>query len=147
MYIDIDTLNIYQIDIKTDILNVLNVKEFDKYEIKNALVKANKKYSPNEKINTKSKYDIWAFQNNFPICDDLEDFGFNDFKWLFSMDLNDYLSWIELKKLCKQYQMTNPILSLAKNYDLMIRDNAKVPIEPEEIYKKKFVNLNELFNN
>ena len=53
----------------------------------------------------------------------------------------------ELKKLCKQYQMTNPILSPAKIYDLMIRDNAKVPIEPEEIYKKKFVNLNELFNN
>ena len=145
MYVDIDTLKIYQIDIKTDILNVLNVKDFDKYEIKNALVKANKKYSPNEKINTKSKYDIWAFQNNFPICDDLEDFGFNDFKWLFSMDLNDYLSWIELKKLCKQYQMTNPILSPAKIYDLMIGDNVKVPIEPEEIYKNKFTNIGDLF--
>ena len=147
MYVDIDTLQIYQIDIKTDIMNMLNVKSFDKYKIKNALLHANKKYSPNEKINTKSKYDIWAFQNDFPICDDLEDLGFDDFKWLFSMDLDDYLSWVELKKLCKKYQMDNPKLSPAKIYDLMIRDDVKVPVEPEEIYKNKFVNLNELFNN
>ena len=147
MYVDIDTLQIYQIDIKADILSMLNVTSFDKYKIKNAIINANKKYSSNEKINTKSKYDIWAFQNDFPICDDLEDLGFNDFRWLFSMDLGDYLSWGELKKLCKKYQSDNPKLSPAKIYDLMIGDNVKVAVEPEEIYKKKFVNLNELFNN
>ena len=145
MYVDIDTLQIYQIDIKTDIMNMLNVKSFDKYKIKNALIHANKKYSPNQKINTKSKYDIWAFQNDFPICDDLEDLGFSDFKWLFSMDLDDYLSWMDLKKLCKQYQLDNPKLSPAKIYDLMIKDNVKVPIEPEEIYKNKFTNIGDLF--
>ena len=147
MYIDIDTLQIYQIDIGADILSLLNVKEFDKYKIKNALIFANKKYSPNEKINTKSKYDIWAFQNDFPICDDLEDFGFNDFKWLFSMDLNDYLSWIELKKLCKQYQLTNPKLSPAKIYDLMIGDNVKVPdISMLNQLYKEYNSLRNLFS-
>jgi superfamily II DNA or RNA helicase len=147
MYVDVETLRIYQIDINTDILAMLNVKEYDKYKIKNAIINANKKYSPNEKINTKSKYDIWAFQNDFPICDDLEDFGFNDFKWLFSMDLNDYLSWIELKKLCKQYQLTNPKLSPAKIYDLMIVNNVKVPdISMLNQLYKEYNSLRNLFS-
>ena len=43
------------------------------------------------------------------------------------MNLDDYLSWIELKKLCKQYQLDNPTLSPAKIYNLMVKDNIKVP--------------------
>lgn len=68
----------------------------------------------NERINTKSAYDSWALIYDFPLSEELEEKGFNDFKWLFDIKDNDYLYWVLLKKLCKEYQ---------NNYgDVVIRD-------------------------
>jgi superfamily II DNA or RNA helicase len=145
-YVDISTLNTYSIDIEKDIIASINNKEFDKYKIRNALRKENNKREEKDKIKTKSNYDIWAIENDFPICDELEEAGFNDFKFLFDLDEKEFLSWNELKKLCKVYQNKYPELKTDEIYDKMAKKNKNVPIEPEEIYKKKFTNLNDLFS-
>lgn len=68
----------------------------------------NSKRNNGDKINTKSKYDIWASKYDFPTSDELFESGFNDFTKLFGLDLGEYLSWGELKKLCKKYQNKYP---------------------------------------
>ncbi len=146
MYVNIDTLKIYEIDIKKDIIDALTNKSFDKYQIRNALRRENQKRSEKDKINIKSKYDIWAIQNDFPICDELEEYGFSDYKFLFDLNEDKYLSWSDLKKLCKEYQNKHGDLKISEIYNKMIEENQNVPIEPEEIYKKNFTNLNDLFN-
>ena len=151
MFVDIQTLNFYQIDIKADILANNSTTDFDKYKIKNALVRTNKKKSIQDQINTKSKYNEWAILNDFPVSDELEEFGFNDFKWLFSMDSNDFVSWSELKKLSKQFQQANMGLglglSLAKIYDAMIRENPRVPDMSmlNQLYKE-YKSLRDIFS-
>ncbi len=145
-YVDISTLKTYSIDIEKDIIASINNKEFDKYKIRNALRKENNKREEKDKIKTKSNYDIWAVENDFPICDELEEYGFNDYKFLFDLDEKEFLTWSELKKLCKVYQNKYPELKTDEIYDKMAKKNKNVPIEPEEIYKKKFTNLNDLFS-
>ena len=102
-------------------------KIFDKYQIRNALIAANKKLDDSNKINTKSKYDVWASHMDFMICDELEENGFCDWKFLFNMKDADFLSWIELKKLCKQYQNDNAGMKLSLLYSKMIKENEIVP--------------------
>lgn len=145
MYFDIDKLKIYEIDLQKDILDKLNFKDFDKYKIRNALISENKNNTGDDIINVKSKYDEWAFENNFPTIDELDDLGFNDLKWLFNIKEDDYLSWIELKKVCKKYQNKYPDLDYVELYN-KISKKYNIPFEPEEIYKSKFNNFNDLFN-
>ncbi len=81
----------------------------------------------NKKINTKSLYNEWAILNNFPISDELEEKGFNDFKWLFDIKDTDYLSWNELKKVCKEYQEKYSETIPNKIYELMLKENINIP--------------------
>ncbi len=143
-YVDMDVLKIYEIDIEKDIIDSFKVKEFDKYKIKNALKIENIKRK-DDKINVKSLYDEWAINNNYPICDELEEYGFNDFKWLFDMKEDNYLRWSELKNLCKKYQTENTNMTITELYSKICREHNNVPIEPEHFYERQFTNLNDLF--
>ena len=142
-FFDVETLNFYNIDLEKDIIDNLKYKTFDKHKIKNLLIVENNK---NNIINTKSKYDAWAFNNNFPSCDELIELKFNDFKWLFNIKDNDFLSWKELKKLCKKYQIENPDIKSSYLYEIIIKTYSNVPPEPDEFYKNKFTSFNDLFN-
>ncbi len=146
-YVDISTLEYYEIDIEKDIIKAMENKEFDKYKIRHALVQENNKRGEKDKINTKSIYDIWALEMNYPICDELEEKGFSDFKWLFSMKTDDYLKWSELKKICKEYQSDNPDIKVHELYKIILEKENNIPIEPENYYKKQFTNFNDLFYN
>lgn len=145
MYYDIKQLKFYNIDLEKDILDKLNFKDYDKHKIKQALKRHNKNLEKEEQIKTKSQYDEWAFENDFPTIDELEELGFNDLKWLFDIKEDDYLSWIELKKVCKKYQNKYPDLGYVELYNKISKKH-NIPIEPEEIYKNKFNNFNDLFN-
>lgn len=116
-YFDVKQLKLYNIDLEKDILDKLNFKDFDKYKIKQALKRYNDSLEEKDKIKTKSQYDVWAFDNDFPTIDELEDLGFNDLKWLFDIKDEDYLSWIELKKVCKKYQNKYPDLGYVELYN------------------------------
>lgn len=142
-FFDVETLNFYNIDLEKDIIDNLKYKTFDKHKIKNLLIVEN---NNNNIINTKSKYDAWAFNNNFPSCDELIELKFNDFKWLFNIKDNDFLSWKELKKLCKKYQSENSDIKSSDLYEIIIKENHNVPPEPDEFYKNKFTSFNDLFN-
>ena len=144
LYIDKDTLAMYEIDIEKDVINAMKTMEFDKYKIKHALKLYNSKQT--DKINTKSAYDSWALIYDFLLSDELEEKGFVDFKWLFDMKDENYLTWNELKKLCEEYKNKYSNMSLPKLYNLMTIENQMIPIEPEHYYGKKFNNLNDLFN-
>jgi superfamily II DNA or RNA helicase len=144
-YVDIKTLEFYEIDIEKDIIKAMENKEFDKYKIKHALIQENKKRD--NKINTKSQYDEWALEMNYPICDELEEKGFSDFKWLFNMKSDDYLKWGELKKVCKEYQKNYQNKKPHELYKIMLTNENNVPFEPEHFYEKQFTNLNDLFYN
>jgi superfamily II DNA or RNA helicase len=143
MYFDINQLKFYNIDLEKDILDKLNFKEFDKHKIKHALKIHNQNLKEEEQIKTKSKYDEWAFENDFPTIDELEDLGFNDLKWLFNIKEDDYLSWKEFKKIFKIYKDKNPDICYVKLYDIILKEH-NVPIEPEEFYKNKFTSFNDI---
>ena len=147
MYVDADVLKIYEIDIENDILKSFQQKDYDKYKIRNAINQENKKRKKdnNSIIDTKAEYDKWATVCDFPICDELEECGFNDFKWLFSMKDDDYLNWIELKKVCKEYMSKYNELKPAELYKKMLEDKINCPKEPEIRYKNIFVSLTDLF--
>lgn len=146
-YVDINTLQYYEIDIEKDIIKAMENKEFDKYKIRHILIQENNKRDDKNKINTKSMYDLWATEMNYPICDELEEFGFNDFKWLFNMKSDEYLNWSELKKVCREYQMEysdeNPLCM----YDLLLKED-KYNIPPKtmlyQIYKE-YKSMKDLF--
>ena len=146
-YVDIKTLEFYEIDIEKDIIKAMENKEFDKYKIKHALIQENKKRGDKDKINVKSMYDEWALQMNYPICDELEEKGFLDFKWLFNMKSDDYLKWGELKGVCKEYQEKYQNKKPYELYQIMLNNESNIPIEPEHFYEKQFTNLNDLFYN
>jgi hypothetical protein len=144
LYVDADIIAFNEIDIEKDIIDSYEQKEFDKYKIKQALILENKKNK--NKINTKSMYDEWAILNNYPICDELEEYGFNNFMWLFNMKEDEYLSFTELKKLCKSYQGNHINKTPAEIYQELINEGHCMPQEPEHFYGKKFSNFNDLFN-
>ena len=104
-YFDVEQLKIYEIDLEKDILNKLNFKDFDKHKIKHALKRYNDELEEKDKIKSKSKYDEWAFDNDFPTVDELEELGFNDLKWLFDIKEDDYIEWNELKKSVKNIKI------------------------------------------
>lgn len=145
LYVDIDTINTFQIDIQSDIINSYTNSNSDITKISNALKLYNSKSEPNKLIDTKSKYDVWAIKYGYPSCDELIESGFNDFTKLFNLDSQNYLSWIELKKLCKEYQNKYSNLRPIEIYNIMKKDNVNIPDEPEEIYKNKFTCFNNLF--
>ena len=147
LYVDIKTLEYYEIDVEKDIIKSYEEKEFDKYKIKRALKIENKSREKNDKIKTKSEYDKWALDNDFPICDELEEKGFDDFKWLFDMKDDDYLSWKELKRVCKEYQINNPNINQYKIYDLII-DEDKFNLPQKSMLKhvyKEYNSIKDLF--
>ena len=121
--------------------------EFDKHKIKQALILENKRRTKNNKINTKSLYDDWALFNNYPICDELEEYGFNNFVWLFNMKENDYLNWMELKKLCKSYQENHIDKNPAEIYQILIDEGHCIPSISmlNQIYKD-YKSIRSLFN-
>jgi hypothetical protein len=133
LYVDIDTINTFQIDIQSDIINYYTNSNSDITKISNALKLYNSKSEPNKLIDTKSKYDVWAIQYGYPSCDELIESGFNDFTKLFNLDSQKYLSWTELKKLCKEYQNKYSNLRPIEIYNIMKKENFKISDEPEEI--------------
>jgi len=139
MYIDKDLLEMHEIDIQKDIINSMKTMEFDKYKIKNALKLYNSK---NDKINTKSAYDSWALIYDFPLSEELEEKGFNDFKWLFDIKDNDYLSWRDLKKLCKEYQNKYGDVVIRDLYSKIENDYEKIP--PISMLKQLYKDYNSL---
>jgi hypothetical protein len=145
LYVDIDTINTFQIDIQSDIINSYTNSNSDITKISNALKIENSKRNYDNKIDTKSKYDVWAIQYGYPSCDELIESGFNDFTKLFNLDSQKYLSWSELKKLCKEYQNKYSDLRPIEIYNIMKKDNKNLIDEPEEIYKNKFTCFNDLF--
>lgn len=104
LYVDIDTIKTFQIDIEHDIIKAYSNRTSDITKISNAVKVENSKRLSDNKIDTKSKYDIWATNYDFPTSDELIESGFNDFTKLFGLDVGEYLSWGELKKLCAKYQ-------------------------------------------
>ena len=98
-------------------------------------------------INTKSKYDEWAILKDYPMSDILEEYGFNNFKWLFGMNDSDYLSYSELVKICKEYKekYETEHLSPVKLYSILQKDNDKIPEDPESYYNTHFISYNDLF--
>ena len=146
-YIDIEILEMYEIDIEKDIIKAIENKEFDKYKIKHSLILENKKKNIKDKINTKSQYDEWALEMDYPICDELEEKGFSDFKWLFNMKTDEYEKWGTLKKICKEWQNKYQNKKPYELYQIMINNGINIPIEPEHFYEKQFTNLNDLFYN
>jgi hypothetical protein len=134
-------------EIKEIINKYVDIDTLEYYQIKKAILTENKKRKNNDKINTKSTYNVWALNRNFPKSDELEEFGFTDFKWLFSMDVNDFLTWNQLKKICTEYQNKYPNKKRIELYDFMLSKNEKIPSEPEIFYENNFTNLNDLFSN
>ena len=98
-------------------------------------------------INTKSQYDEWALEMNYPICNELEEKGFSDFKWLFNMKTEEYLKWGTLKNICKEWQNKYQNKKPYELYQIMLNNGINIPIEPEHFYEKQFTNLNDLFYN
>jgi superfamily II DNA or RNA helicase len=146
-YVDIETLKTYEIDIEKDIIKEYQEKIIDKYKIRNAILTENKKRKEGEKINTKSMYNEWASENNHPISDELEELGFTDFKWLFGMKTDDYLGWVDLKKLCKEYQNKFPDENTNNLFELLQKDiNMNVPPKTmlHQIYKE-YKSMKDLF--
>ncbi len=75
----------------------------------------------------------------------MEEYGFTDFKFLFDLAESDYLSWNELKKLCKEYQNKHSdIISPAKIYKKMIEDKYDIP--PIEMLGQLYDEYNSLKN-
>ena len=147
LYVDADIIAFNEIDIEKDIIDSYEQKEFDKHKIKQALILENKRRTKNNKINTKSLYDEWALLNNYPICDELEEYGFNNFVWLFNMKENDYLNWTELKKLCKSCQENHINKNPAEIYQILIDEGHCIPSISmlNQIYKD-YKSIRSLFN-
>jgi superfamily II DNA or RNA helicase len=146
LYIDSDLLKTHEIDIQKDIIDSYKNNNFDKYKIKNELkIYNSKQENKNNIINTKSLYDSWAFQNNFLLSDEIEENKLFDFNWLFDIKNNDYLTFEEFKKLCKNYKDKYNELPIGILYSKLIQQNTNIPKEPEQFYKNKFSNLIELF--
>ena len=127
LYVDIDTISTFQIDIERDIIQAYSNRTSDITKISNALRVENSKRNVEDKIDTKSKYDIWASKYDFPTSDELIESGFNDFTKLFGLDLDKYLSWEELKKLSKKYQKKYPDKRPIELYLMMKNENKNVP--------------------
>ncbi len=145
LYIDKDLLKLYEIDIQKDIIDAYKTLEFDKYKIKNALKLYNSKQET--KINTKSLYDSWALIYGYPISDELEEKGFSDYTWLFDMKTKDYLSWNELKKLCKDYQGEYNELMPNKIYEIMLKEkNYLPPVSMLNQIYKEYQSMRNLFS-
>lgn len=145
LYVDIDTINTFQIDIEQDIIKAYSNRTSDITKISNALKVENSKRNNADIIDTKSKYDIWAIKYDFPTSDELIESGFNDFTKLLGLNVDKYLTWGELKKLCVKYQKKYSSEKPIDIYRIMKNENRNVPDEPEEIYKNKFTNINDLF--
>lgn len=127
LYVDIDTISTFQIDIERDIIQAYSNRTSDITKISNALRVENSKRNNIDKIDTKSKYDIWATKYDFPTSDELIESGFNDFTKLFGLDLDKYLTWGELKKLSKKYQNKYPDERHIELYLMMKNENKNVP--------------------
>jgi len=154
-YIDANILKIHHIDLKADIINAILNKRNDKNEIRLAIIKENKNRQQEGKqvINTKYVYDEWAELNGYPICDELEEMGINDFKWLFGMNDSDYVSWSELVRISHEYWKKYGkkfVTYIGDLYKKMMIEQKKrginIPYEPEIYYEKNFVSFMDLFN-
>lgn len=145
MYTDAEVLSMYEIDIEKDVISMMKTMEFDKFKIKHALKLYNSKQS--EKINTRTTYDSWALNNNYPMCDELEEKGFDDFKWLFDMNVNDYLAWKDLKIICIKYQNKYPEMLASKLYSMMANENDGIcPISMLNQLYKDYNSMKDLFS-
>ena len=150
-----NVLKIHHIDLKSDIINTILNKRNDKNEIRLAIMKENKNRQQEGKqiIDTKYVYDEWAELNGYPICDELEEMGINDFKWLFGMNDSDYISWSELVRISHEYWKKYGkkfVTYIGDLYKKMMIEQKKrginIPYEPEIYYEKNFVSFMDLFN-
>ncbi len=120
---------------------ILELKDLKKnIEIENNLRKI-KNY---KLIDTKVEYDNWAKNKDYMICDDLEEyFNFNNYKWLFG--LSDYMEWVELCKVCREYynEVPNKSIHGFDYYNELLKIN-NIPTDPE-MYYKEFATYNDLF--
>jgi len=148
-YVDANILEMYDIDIEKQILKSYQMKDFTTSNIRHALIKENKRREKegDNIIDTKASYDEWAVINNHPICDELEEKGFTDFKWLFDMKSDDYIGWNDLQKVSKDYVKKYPKLHPNELYNIMLKNKLKIPKNPELYYEKNFNSLTDLFYN
>ena len=148
MYVDIDTIKLFQIDIDKEIIQAYSNRTSDIVKITNALKIENSKLDKKNQIDTKSKYDVWALTHDFPSSDDLIESGFNDFTKLFNLDVGKYLSWAELKKISKEYQLKYPDLKPSEIYKIMLGDKKLNLVDSEMLHQiyEEYNSLRDLFS-
>jgi superfamily II DNA or RNA helicase len=142
-YTDIKSLDIGNFDIESEILKIFNTKEYDTGKIHREIIRENKKRNGVNVIDRKCRYDEWALNNGYPICDELEEIGFKKFSWLFS--LGEYLEWNELKKLCVEYGEEN---NDHHNVYAQINNTYKIPPMSmlREVYPDNYKTIKDLFS-
>ena len=147
MYVDIDMIKTFNIDIEREIIQAYTNRTSDIIRIINMIRVENAKRTENDKIDTKSKYDLWAIKFDLPTCDELMESGFDDFAKLFSLDIKTYLSWTELKKLCKEYQAKYTDARPIEIYHIMKNENKKmVEIKMLAQIYEEYNSMRDLFN-
>jgi superfamily II DNA or RNA helicase len=90
-------------------------------------------------------YNLFAEQNDLQkYCDIIKVNENVTPQWLFSIDTSEYVSWHELKKMCKKFNCVgnNP----TKWYNDMRCANDGIPKDPSIIYLKDFTNYDDLFD-
>ncbi|ARF12629.1 superfamily II helicase, partial [Klosneuvirus KNV1] len=119
-------------------------------DIKNLIEKVNiqRMVSKEKSIDTKELYDIFAKDKGIPTSDELDEYYNVEYKWLFSIDKKQYLSWTELSKCCKEFYEKNKGKYGCFGYEYykqMIIEGLNAPNDPN-IYYKEFTNYDNLFN-
>lgn len=147
-YVSADILKTHNIDLKQDIISaVLNKRKNSLTEVKGELAHENnkRKIKGEEIINTTWLYDEWALDNNYPICDELEEENKKiDWKWFFGTKNNEYVTFAELKKICKENRSNNiKPDELPELYKAIQQKYNGIPPEPDKIYKNfdTYINL------
>lgn len=147
-YVSADILKTHNIDLKQDIINaILNKRKNSLTEIKGELAHENnkRKIKGEGVINTTWLYDKWALDNDYPICDELEEENKKiDWKWFFGIKNNEYVTFAELKKICGENRPNNiKPDELPELYKAIQRKYSGIPSEPDKIYKNfdTYINL------
>lgn len=122
------------------------VKNKDLQIIRDIIKKENDNRKQENKgiIDNIKEYNSFAKLKNLSSMDELEQkYGDINLTWLFCLENEKYLGWLELCEIARKYDTTNKKLSDCYN-ELLKQYN--IPKDPKNVYKK-FTNLKDLFGN